>query len=51
MLWQGPDLTHLPQQLVDRLSSGQYHRAAIGNCPAQSDQNAFSAYRIAVLLY
>lgn len=51
MLWQGSDLTHLPQQLVDRLSSGQYHRAAIGNCPAQSDQSAFTAYRIAVLLY
>jgi hypothetical protein len=51
MLWQGSDLTHLPQQLVDRLSSGQYHRAAIGNCPAQSDQSAFTSYRIAVLLY
>ena len=51
MLWQGADLTHLPQQLVDRLSSGQYHRAAIGNCPAQSAQTAFTAYRIAVLLY
>ena len=36
---------------ADRLSSGQYHRAAIGNCPAQSDQSAFTAYRIAVLLY
>jgi len=51
MFWQGPDLTRLPQQLVDRLSSGRYHRAAIGNCPTENAQNAFTAYRIAVLLY
>lgn len=51
MLWQGPDLTRLPKQLVSRLSSGQFHRAAVGNCPTQSAQNGFTAYRIAVLLY
>ena len=51
MLWQGPDLTVMPKQLVDRLSTGRYHRAAIGNCPNQNAQNGFTAYRIAVLLY
>lgn len=51
MLWQGPDLTRLPRQLVSRLSSGQFHQADIGNCPTQNPQNGFTAYRIAVLLY
>jgi len=51
MRWQASDLTRLPQALVDRLSSGNYTQASIGSCPAQSTQNAFSAYRIAVLLY
>ncbi len=51
MRWQGSDLKHLPQQLVDRLGSGQYHRAAVGSCPAKSVEGSFTAYRVAVLLY
>jgi uncharacterized protein YkwD len=51
MRWQDSDLSRLPQALVDRLSSGNYRDAAIGSCPAAGDQNTFSAYRIAVLLY
>jgi hypothetical protein len=51
MRWQDPSLDHLPQALVDRLSSGNYRQASVGSCPAQSDQAAFTAYRVAVLLY
>lgn len=51
MRWQGADLGHLPQPLVDRLGSGQYHAADIGSCPSQSVQQDFASYRIAVLLY
>lgn len=51
MRWQGPDLRTLPQPLVSRLGSGQYHEADIGSCPAHQTQGAFSAYRLAVLLY
>lgn len=51
MRWQSGDLTQLPQQLVDRLSSGHYRQAEVGSCPAHLSQNAFSAYRVAVLLY
>jgi hypothetical protein len=51
MRWQSADLDRLPQQLVDRLSSGNYHQASVGSCPAQGRQNSFSAYRLAVLLY
>jgi uncharacterized protein YkwD len=49
--WQDSDLSHLPRQLVSQLGSGKYRQAAIGNCPAQDDGNAFASYRVAVLLY
>jgi hypothetical protein len=51
MRWQDADLSRLPEALVDRLSSGHYHQAAVGSCPAQGVEGAFSAYRVAVLLY
>jgi len=51
MRWQDADLDRLPQALVDRLSSGNYRQAAIGNCPARNVEGAFTAYRVAVLLY
>jgi hypothetical protein len=51
MRWQDSQLGQLPSALVDRLSSGQYHRAAVGSCPAQGVQGAFTVYRVAVLLY
>jgi hypothetical protein len=51
MRWQDSDLNHLPQALIDRLSSGNYRSAAVGSCPAQSAEGAFTAYRVAVLLY
>lgn len=51
MRWQGADLGHLPQPLVDRLGSGRFHQAAIGSCPPRDAQAAFTTYRLAVLLY
>jgi hypothetical protein len=51
MRWQDSDLDKLPQALADKLSTGNYHSAAIGSCPAQAGGGAFSAYRVAVLLY
>jgi uncharacterized protein YkwD len=49
--WQNTDLSELPQDLVKQLASGNYRKAAIGNCPAQSDGSGFTSYRVAVLLY
>lgn len=49
--WQNSDLSHLPRDLVNQLQSGKYRQAAIGSCPAQGDGGAFTAYRVAVLLY
>ncbi len=51
MRWQDSQLEQLPGALTSRLSSGQYHRAAIGSCQAQGAQGTFTAYRLAVLLY
>lgn len=51
MRWQGSDLNHLPQPLVDRLASGRYRSASVGSCRARGDTGAFTAYRLAVLLY
>jgi len=51
MRWQDSDLDKLPQALADKLGSGNYRTAAIGSCPARSGGSAFSAYRVAVLLY
>jgi len=51
MRWQDADLTHLPQALVDRLSSGQFHQAAVGSCAPHEVEGAFTMHRVAVLLY
>jgi hypothetical protein len=51
MRWQGADLDHLPQELVDRLGTGEYRQAEVGSCPAQGGDPGFTVYRIAVLLY
>ncbi len=51
MRWQDSQLDSLPSALTSHLASGRYRRAAVGSCPAQGVHGAFTAYRIAVLLY
>jgi Cysteine-rich secretory protein family len=51
MRWQDSELTQLPKPLTKKLASGQYHRAAIGSCPAHDVEGNFTVYRVAVLLY
>jgi uncharacterized protein YkwD len=51
MRWQGTDLTHLPPSLANELASRKFHQAAVGSCSPQGQQDSFTAYRIAVLLY
>ncbi len=51
MRWQDADLSQLPQELAERLASGNYRQAAVGSCPAQTPEGSFTAYRVAVLLY
>jgi len=51
MRWQDANIAQLPPKLVDQLASGQYRKAAVGSCPAQYVEGAFTVYRAAVLLY
>ncbi len=51
MRWQDSELKELPKPLAERLASGEYHRAAIGSCPAHDVEGNFTMYRVAVLLY
>jgi hypothetical protein len=36
---------------VSRMDTRQYHRAAVGSCPARGGDGSFTAYRVAVLLF
>jgi uncharacterized protein YkwD len=51
MRWQDAELSRLPQDLMEKLASGEFHQASVGSCPPQGEQGYFTAYRIAVLLY
>lgn len=49
--WEGPDPDELPDVLVERLSKGTYHSAAVGACPGAQAGQKFATYRVALLLY
>jgi hypothetical protein len=51
MRWKGADLVRLPPALAKRAASGAYREAAVGSCPTQGADGAFTVYRVAVLLY
>ena len=55
MRWQSGSLLQVPSALVQRIRSGHYQSAAVGACAPHAastqEQSAFSAYRVAVLLY
>ena len=51
MLWQNPDTTQLPRELLDRLAADRYREVAIGSCPPHDLRGQFTSYRVAVLLY
>jgi hypothetical protein len=48
MRFQTPDLSKLPDQATQQLSSGQFTKAAVGACKAEG---TFTTYRVAVVLY
>jgi hypothetical protein len=51
MRWQDAELSRLPRELAQKLASGEFRQAAVGCCPVQNQQQAFTVYRMAVLLY
>lgn len=48
MRFQTPDLSKLPDQVAQQLSSGQFTKAAVGACKSDG---TFTTYRVAVVLY
>jgi len=51
MRWQDSGMDQLPVKLTEKIGSHEYHRAAVGSCPALGVEGSFTAYRVAVLLY
>ncbi|HZD77156.1 MAG TPA: CAP domain-containing protein [Acidobacteriaceae bacterium] len=51
MRWEGSDLSRLPDVLVSKLHTGQFHSAAVGVCDSAHPGQGFTTYRVAVLLY
>jgi hypothetical protein len=49
--WEGPNPAQLPDVLVQRISQGTFHSAAVGACPSAQAGQGFTTYRVAVLLY
>lgn len=49
--WQGPDVTRLPEPMLEQLAVGRYRKAAVGSCSPRDVNGAFTVYRVAVLLY
>ncbi len=49
--WEGSNPGQLPDALVQRISQGTYHSAAVGACPSAQAGQGFTTYRVAVLLY
>jgi uncharacterized protein YkwD len=49
MRWEGTDLSRLPDVLEQKISSGKYHKAAVGACGNAGQ--GFTTYKIAVMLY
>lgn len=51
MQWDGPDLTQLPNSLLQQMPQAREHTASVGACPSKRTAEGFTTYRIAVLLY
>jgi Cysteine-rich secretory protein family len=51
MQWDGADLTQLPNSLLQQVPQARQHTAAVGACPSKRASEAFTTYRIAVLLF
>jgi uncharacterized protein YkwD len=49
--WDGSDISHLPDAVLQNLDKTRYKSAAVGACPGRQPNQQFTTYHIAVLLY
>jgi len=51
MVWEGSDISALPQNLAARVASGSFRTAVVGACAPRGADSGFTLYRVAVILY
>jgi uncharacterized protein YkwD len=51
MQWDGSDISHLPDAILQQLDKTKYISAAVGACSSKQSSQQFTTYHIAVLLY
>jgi hypothetical protein len=51
MQWDGADLNQLPATLLQQMPTARQHTAAVGACPSTRQQEGFTTYHVAVLMY
>jgi uncharacterized protein YkwD len=49
--WDGSDISHLPDAVLQNLDKTKYKSAAVGACPGRQPNQQFTTYHIALLLY
>jgi uncharacterized protein YkwD len=49
--WDGSDISHLPDSVLQNLDKTKYKSAAVGACPGRQPNQQFTTYHIALLLY
>jgi uncharacterized protein YkwD len=49
--WDGSDISHLPDTVLQQLDKTKYTSAAVGACPGKQPDQQFTTYHIVVLLY
>ena len=45
------DISHLPDEVYERIGSGKFHSSTVGACNASGTSSEFTRFRIAILLF
>lgn len=48
--FESSDITHIPNDVLQKIPPGRYHQALVGACHATGD-SSFARFRVAILLY
>ena len=51
MQWDGPDLNELPDALIKQMPNIRQHTVAVGSCPSDRQNEGFTTYHVAVLVF
>jgi Cysteine-rich secretory protein family len=48
--YESSDITHIPDEVLQKIPQGKYHQALVGACRATGD-SSFARFRVAILLF